>query len=199
MCIKRMVKNLDDIVKLEKEYLRTVLGKTIIESDETWPISKYTPYHTDNKTTYKLLAKKYLKCDYKEHRQNIVHHINFNHSDNRLCNLVVLTKDEHQNIHWMFDPSYEEVRQKMSEANTGKTYSDEVRKQRSERMKANNPMRRKDVAEKVSSSLKGRKMSEEAKQKISERTKGKKKSDEFKMICSERANNRKRNEKGLFI
>lgn len=199
MCIERMVKNLDDIVKLEKEYLRTVLGKTIIESDETWPVSKYTPYHTENKTTYKLLAKKYLKCDYKEHRQNIVHHINFNHSDNRLCNLVVLTKDEHQNIHWMFDPSYEEVRQKMSEANTGKTCSDEVRKQRSERMKANNPMRRKDVVEKVSSSLKGRKMSEEAKQKISERTKGKKKSDEFKMICSERANNRKRNDKGLFV
>ena len=199
MCIKRMVKNLDDIVKLEKEYLRTVLGKTIIESDETWPISKYTPYHTENKTTYKLLAKKYLKCDYKEHRQNIVHHINFNHSDNRLCNLVVLTKDEHQNIHWMFDPSYEDVRQKMSEANRGRTFSDEFRKKCSERMKANNPMKRKDIAKKVSASNKGRKMSEEAKQKISERLKGIERSDEYKMKHSINAAKRKRDDKGRFI
>ena len=99
----------------------------------------------------------------------------------------------------MFDPSYDDVRQKMSEANRGRTLSDEFRKKCSERMKANNPMKRKDIAKKVSASNKGRKMSEEAKQKISERLKGIERSDEYKMKHSINAAKRKRDDKGRFI
>lgn len=70
-----------------------------------------------------------------------------------------------------------EIRKKMSDGKKGKAFhipTEEEKKQSSERMKKNNPMKNPDIAKKVSEKLKGHKpkeKSEEARKKISERMK----------------------------
>ena len=91
-----------------------------------------------------------------------VHHINFDHSDNRASNLMWLTKAEHQQLH-----RYSEVtKQRRSEAKKGKNRSKETK-------------------QRISETMKGRLFTEEHKRKLSEAKKGKHHSEETKQKMSE--------------
>ena len=86
----------EDIIEKQKEHLINVLGKKLYDSEETC-----------GKNSYRDLARKYWPEEFKHDSWNYsvvkeVHHINGDHYDNRLCNLVVLTSKEHREIHALF-------------------------------------------------------------------------------------------------
>ena len=77
------------IIELEKDYLVNVFGKKLIDSNE---------YNED----YLYLAKKYWPEEYLDSSiRKDVHHIDLNHFNNVVSNLVVLTCKEHRQIHAM--------------------------------------------------------------------------------------------------
>ena len=164
----------DELIQAEKEYLVNVLGKTIIDSDEIWtgPGLKLdgTYYYG-----YNALAKKYLLNDFVTGKRNHIHHINFDHSDDRLCNLVVLTSSEHRIIHYMFDPKAEDTKLKLRDAVLGTVQSEELNKKRGEKLKGHPNYfitgHTNETKNRISKSLKGYKrgpLSEEHKRRISE-------------------------------
>lgn len=102
-----------EIIIREKEYLVNVLGKKLIDSEER----NDNPGGWGSKRGYTILVHKYWPEEFVDGKRKHVHHINFDPSDNRVCNLVVLTAKEHRTVHVLFDPSYDEVREKIS-ANT---------------------------------------------------------------------------------
>ena len=81
-----------------------------------------------------------------------IHHINFNHNDNRVSNLMWLSKAEHMQLH----SDSEVTKQRISEAMRGKPKSEEHKR-------------------KMSDARKGKHCTEETKQRISEALKGKQK------------------------
>ena len=89
---------MEDIVKAEKEYLANVLHKKLIDSDE----------RVFGRDDYNKLARKYWPEEFEKAKKNnykvFVHHIDFDHSNNVVSNLVVLTCSEHMKIHALFDP-----------------------------------------------------------------------------------------------
>lgn len=100
---------MEDFILQEKKYLVEVLGKKLIDSDE----------RDDRRYGYQNLAKKYWPEEFKNGIKKEVHHIDFNHYNNVVSNLVVLTRSEHAKIHSLFDPNYEETRQKLREIHLG--------------------------------------------------------------------------------
>lgn len=129
---------MEDIIEQEKKYLVEVLGKKLIDSDE----------RDDRKLGYKVLAKKYWPEEFKDEQIKHVHHIDFNHSNNVVSNLVVLTPSEHSSIHSMFDIGY-------MPSFSGLHHSEETKKILSELRKGKRPWN------------KGKTLSEETRQKIS--------------------------------
>ena len=91
------------IIEQEIKYLTEVLGKRLIDSDEKSVANGYVQ-----------LAKKYWPEEYSSGEKRVVHHIDFDHSNNVVSNLVVLTCREHMLIHKLFDPAYELKRQRLS-------------------------------------------------------------------------------------
>lgn len=109
----------EEIESLQRKYLVEELGKNLIDSEE----------RDDRKspTGYRVLAMKYWPEEFADGKRKHVHHINFNRSDNRVCNLVVLTPSEHRLIHSTFDLNtqikYEESGKKISQTLTGRKLS----------------------------------------------------------------------------
>lgn len=110
---------LEEIVKLEKQYLVEVLHKDLIDSDERDDV---------NFRGHRYLAYKYWTDEFRDGIKKCVHHIDFNHSNNVVSNLVVLTVKEHKIVHYLFDPSYVEVRQRIRQNNKN-YWSEERRKE----------------------------------------------------------------------
>ena len=104
-----------EIIIAEKEYLVNVLGKKLIDSEER----DDNPGGWGSKRGYVILAHKYWPEEFSDGKRKHVHHINFDRSDNRACNLVVLTVKEHKLIHKLFDPTYEETSKKLSSSLKG--------------------------------------------------------------------------------
>lgn len=98
----------DNLILAEKEYIVNVLGKQLFDIDE----------RDHRRDGYGELASKYWP-EYFSNGKIIkgynVHHIDFDRSNNVVSNLVVLTVSEHRQLHWMFDPKYENTRKLMSE------------------------------------------------------------------------------------
>lgn len=111
---------MEEIVKAEREYLVNVLHKKLIDSEEQ---ENRTGIVVNGKLTrgYVVLAMKYWSEEFSNNKHPKVHHINFDHTDNRVSNLVVLTHDEHMLIHRLFDPKYSIRRKHMSDARKGKS------------------------------------------------------------------------------
>lgn len=84
---------MEEIIKAEREYLINVLNKKLIDSDE-------------RANNYKQLAQKYWPEEFEDNYQKEVHHIDFDHTNSVVSNLVVLSKSEHRKIHFLFDPSF---------------------------------------------------------------------------------------------
>lgn len=130
---------MEDFILEQKKYLVEVLGKKLIDSDE---------YDKD----YRRLAKKYWPEEFKDGTKKVVHHIDFDRTNNVVSNLVVLNYSEHEIVHLKFDINFingmlnkhhsEETKQRLSELHKGKP-----------------------------SPIKGKHLSEEAKKKISEKAK----------------------------
>jgi len=125
----------EEIIQAEKKHLINVLGKKLIDSEER-DDRKLVIINGKHLRGYNALARKYWPEEFeradKEHYRIEVHHIDFDRSNNRLNNLVVLTTKEHVNIHLLFDPKSEEKRKKISEVNTGSKRTEEQRKNISE-------------------------------------------------------------------
>lgn len=124
-------------IEKQKEYLVRTLGKKLFDSNES--------YNT-NRDGYKILARKYWPEFYNEDGTIIkpyeVHHIDFDHSNNVISNLVVLTHTEHMRVHYMFDPKFEEMRKHFSiirkgnpNGRLGCKHSEETKKKLSEKRK----------------------------------------------------------------
>lgn len=107
----------ESIIKAEKEYIVNVLHKKLIDSN-----------YGENAKTYKWLAKKYWSEEFIDGKRKDIHHINFDHSDNRVCNLVVLTHEEHINLHYMFDPAYVDIHKGKKNSMYGNGYRIEGQK-----------------------------------------------------------------------
>ncbi len=119
-----------EIILREKEYLVNVLGKKLIDSDEYDKnykrlASKHWPEYWDYNNLGKRKQPKIIK-GYE------VHHIDFNHSNNVLSNLVVLTISEHEFIHNIFDPKYVDIKKIRSECATNQWSSEENRQKQRE-------------------------------------------------------------------
>ena len=173
---------METYIKNEIEYLVNVLGKKLSDSCET----------DFRQKGHRYLAMKYWPEEFEGDEKKCVHHIDFNHSNNIVSNLVVLTYKEHKLIHSLFDPDYEEYCNSISESHKGKPKgpcSEETKKKISESNKGKK--RSETTKQKISESTKGKPKgpcSEETKQKISESTKGKPKgpcSEEHKNKLSE--------------
>ena len=81
-----------------KEYLINTLHKRLIDSDERDDSKGYP-------AGYVKLAQKYWPEEF-DGTYKIVHHIDGDHSNNVVTNLVVLTPKEHALVHKMFDEYY---------------------------------------------------------------------------------------------
>lgn len=104
-----------EIITREKEYLVNVLHKQLTNSEER----NDKPGGFGEERGYVVLAKKYWPECFTDGQRKHVHHINFDRSDNRACNLVVLTPKEHRQIHKLFDPDYGVQMQLLSELRKG--------------------------------------------------------------------------------
>lgn len=141
---------METYIKNEIDYLVKVLGKKLSDSCET----------DFRQKGHRYLAMKYWPEEFEGDEKKCVHHIDFNHSNNIVSNLVVLTYKEHKLIHSLFDPDYEEWCNNISESHKGvklgpmteeakanhsiatrKSWNDERKRSQSERMSGeNNPM-----------------------------------------------------------
>lgn len=132
----------EKVILAEKEYLVNVLGKELIDSEDR-------NYSSQGHIT---LAKKYWPEYYignKIKRGYHVHHIDFNHDNNVVSNLVILTAKEHRLIHKLFDPNQIERLNKLHKNNIGTKRSDKTKA-------------------KMSAAQKGKKRSEETCKRIGE-------------------------------
>lgn len=99
-----------------------------------------------------------------------VHHVNFDRFDNRLSNLVGLSRSEHMHLH--NSAMSDEHKRKMSESHKGKVLSEDTRQKIGKARKG--CTHSEEAKRKMSEAHKGHKMSEEAKRKMSESRKGRK-------------------------
>lgn len=116
----------------------------------------------------------------------------------KACELIFLTKAEHQRLHNKGKKLSEDTRKKISEANKGKSawikvkhHSEETRKKISEARKG--MVISAETCRKISESLKGKKLSDEHRIKLSEAKKGKKRApftEEHRRKLSEAAKRR---------
>lgn len=98
---------IEEIVTLEKKFITEELHRPLYDIDE----------RDARKHGYKILARKYWPEYFDESiiisggiskilKGYCIHHIDFDHSNNIVSNLIVLPRKEHINLHHMFDPSY---------------------------------------------------------------------------------------------
>ncbi len=105
----------------------------------------------DNKDGYKWLAIKYFPEYYdfvnltttgrpRLKKGYEVHHIDFDHSNNVISNIVVLTVKQHRTIHYRFDPTFNHTKKLLSSYLIGKPPYNKgkrgVRKETSDKMSA---------------------------------------------------------------
>ena len=174
-------KSFEDRIEVEKEYLTKVLGKSLTDSEERNDCQSYS-----NKG-YVQLAKKYWPEEF-DGTDKEVHHINFDHEDNRACNLVVLTPKEHVDIHKMFSPYWEEKNKRISESRKGMKFTEEHIQHLSESHKGREVWN----TGTHESGMKGKHHSEESRNKISQSNTGKKRSQEAIENMKEAWKSRKR-------
>ena len=81
----------------QNQFVTEVLVHKVIDSDIC--------VHSTN--GYNILAHQYLQDEFKDDGQKrYVHHLDFNHFNNVLNNIVVLTKDEHDLVHHLYDKAH---------------------------------------------------------------------------------------------
>ena len=85
----------EEQVKEEIKYLKDTYGKRFIDSEECCA-----------KSNYRKLAQEYWPEYFNAGVDIEVHHLNGDRSDNRLCNLIPLTIEEHRNVHAKFFEDY---------------------------------------------------------------------------------------------
>ena len=100
MCKEKCILSPEE-VQAEKDYLVNVFCINLFDSDE----------RDDRKDGHRKLAKKYWPEVFENGIRIEVHHINGDHSDNRLCNVVPLTRKQHAQIHSLFFEEYSDMLQ----------------------------------------------------------------------------------------
>ena len=103
-------------VQAEKDFIVNVLGINLFDSEERddRPRIQYNGKRTEG---YRYLAMKYWPEIFENTDEIIeVHHINGDHSDNRVCNLVPVTKSQHDKLHVMYFQNYKEAFNKFQQA-----------------------------------------------------------------------------------
>ncbi len=107
---------LEELVCLEKKFLVEVWHKQLFDIDERCKGRK--------KEAYAILARKYWPeyfVNNKMLKGYCVHHIDFDHYNDVVSNLVILDASEHKTIHFMFSPKADETRDKISKGLIGNT------------------------------------------------------------------------------
>ena len=131
----------EDAIKAARKVITEEWGINIINSNERddrkagyrWLSIKYFPEFYDfiNLTT---TGRPRLKKGYE------VHHIDFDHSNNVISNIVVLTVRQHRTIHYMFDPAFKHTKKLLASYLVGKPSYNKgkkgVRKETSDKMRA---------------------------------------------------------------
>ena len=97
MPTKMLYSSKEEMIEYQIDYLKNVFNKNLSTSQEV-------PYSSYQYTAHVYWPEEFDKAD-KEGYKVEVHHINFDRSDNRLCNLVVLTEEQHKYIHSAFGDS----------------------------------------------------------------------------------------------
>lgn len=93
-------------VQAEKDFIVNVLGINLFDSEER---DDRLGFQYNGKSTdgYRYLAMKYWPEIFENTDELIeVHHISGDRSDNRVCNLVPVTKSQHVKLHSMFFNNY---------------------------------------------------------------------------------------------
>lgn len=145
----------EEIILAEREYLINVLHKKLIDSNEK----------DDSWLGYRRLAMQYWPEEFQDDEDKIVHHIDFNRSNNTVSNLVVLTQSEHVKLHYLFDANFDAIREATSKAHKGKKATEETRRKMSTSFKGRQYSSERNA--KISEAQKGRTIPEERKQQIS--------------------------------
>lgn len=97
---KQLIKEQKEHPLSQRDFLVQKLGKKLSDSEETIE-SYYIQIDKKQYLSYRWLAMKYWPEEFTSGIK-IVHHINGNHYDHRVCNLVVLTPKEHILVHELF-------------------------------------------------------------------------------------------------
>jgi hypothetical protein len=80
-----------------RHFVTDTLHRKVIDSNE----------HYDTTNGYYILAHEHLKEEFDRDSKRIeIHHLDGNHSNNVLSNIVVLTNHEHSCVHHLFDETY---------------------------------------------------------------------------------------------
>lgn len=69
-------------------------------------------------------------------RYEVVHHINGDKTDNRLCNLMVMSLSEHAKLHRIGAKATEQTRDKLAKASQGNTHSRKLLDEQIEQIKS---------------------------------------------------------------
>lgn len=97
-----------ETVRRQKEFIVKEFGIYLIESEER---DDRLGFQYNGKSTdgYRYLAMINWPELFKENPNLEVHHINGDHCDNRLCNLVPVTRSQHNILHAKFFDDYKET------------------------------------------------------------------------------------------
>ena len=115
----------ESIIEAQKEFITKEFGIQLINSEER---DDRLAFQYNGKSTdgYRYLAMMNWPEMFEANPNLEVHHISGDRSDNRLCNLVPLTRKQHRNIHTIFFEDYrnvlKELAYNMSKNNLGRTH-----------------------------------------------------------------------------
>jgi len=114
----------ESIIKAQKEFITKEFGIQLINSEERDDRNPFQ-YNGKSITGYQYLAITNWPELFANNPNLEVHHINGDHYDNRLCNLVPLTRKQHKTLHAIFFEDYKNVLKElaynMGKSNAGKT------------------------------------------------------------------------------
>lgn len=109
---------------IKVESITTKFGTARIGVNGYWTIKKGSQENR-NKLLHRLIFEDYYKCTL--FSNGIIHHKDGNKLNNRISNLELITKGEHNTLHNKGKKRPEYVVQKLREANLGKTNSEECK------------------------------------------------------------------------
>ena len=162
------------------EPIQTKWGIAKVANTGYYSISENSKGHY-RKLLHRLIFEDFYNVDLDKEFPNgvIIHHNDGNKLNNKIWNLIPMSREEHNSVHFKGKVISEEHKWRISESNKNKIVSEETRRKISKANKGRKawnkgvPMRE-DVKKRLIKSLKGRKVSEETRRKLSEANKGEK-------------------------